>query len=100
MTIPFNVAGTILSELGEKRDAMRLVILEDVPTADVDAAEKRNRGKLAFSNGAILGKSIIKYKSSAGGAKVTPIPHRHSINGSWTRSWHDRPTTAMATSCI
>jgi phosphatidylserine/phosphatidylglycerophosphate/cardiolipin synthase-like enzyme len=54
---------------------MRLVILEDVPTADVDAAEKRNRGKLAFSNGAILGKSIIKYKSSAGGAKVTPIPH-------------------------
>jgi hypothetical protein len=75
MTIPFNVAGTILSALGEKRDAMRLVILEDVPTADVDAAEKRNRGKLAFSNGAILGKSIIKYKSSAGGAKVTPIPN-------------------------
>jgi hypothetical protein len=50
---------------------MRLVILEDVPTPDVDAAEKRNRGKLAFSNGAILGKSFIKYK--AGGAKVTPI---------------------------
>ena len=75
MTIPFNVAGSILSALGEKRDAMRLVILEDVPTADVDAAEKRNRGKLAFSNGAILGKSIIKYKSSAGGAKVTPIPN-------------------------
>jgi len=75
MTIPFNVAGTILGALGEKRDAMRLIILEDVPTADVEAAEKRNRGKLAFSNGAILGKSIIKYKSSAGGAKVTPIPH-------------------------
>jgi phosphatidylserine/phosphatidylglycerophosphate/cardiolipin synthase-like enzyme len=74
MTIPFNVAGTILTALGEKRDAMRLVILEDVPTADVEAAEKRNRGKLAFSNGAILGKSIIKYKSP-GGAKVTPIPH-------------------------
>jgi len=75
MTIPFNVAGTILSALAAKRDAMRLVILEDVPTADIDAAEKRNRGKLAFSNGAILGKSIIKYKSSAGGAKVTPIPN-------------------------
>jgi phosphatidylserine/phosphatidylglycerophosphate/cardiolipin synthase-like enzyme len=75
MTIPFNVAGTILSALGEKRDAMRLVILEDVPTADVEAAEKRNRGKLAFSNGAILGKSIIKYKTGPGGAKVTPIPH-------------------------
>ena len=75
MTIPFNVAGTILSALGEKHDAMRLVILEDVPTAEVEAAEKRNRGKLAFSNGAILGKSIIKYKSGPGGAKVAPIPH-------------------------
>src|SRR6185369_9684940 len=62
MTIPFNVAAPILSALGETRDAMRLVILEDVPTPDVDAAEKRNRGKLAFSNGAILGKSFIKYK--------------------------------------
>ncbi len=74
MTIPFNVAGTILDALGEKREAMRLVILEDVPTADVDAAEKRNRGKLAFSNGAILGKSFIKFKSSAGGAKVDAHP--------------------------
>ncbi|WP_280806638.1 phospholipase D-like domain-containing protein [Rhizobium leguminosarum] len=30
---------------------------------------------LAFSNGAILGKTFIKYKSAAGGAKVTPIPN-------------------------
>ena len=75
MTIPFNVATTILTALGKTRDAMRLVILEDVPSADVDAAEKRNRGKLAFSNGAILGKSFIKFKSSFGGAKVTPIPN-------------------------
>ena len=71
MTIPFNVAKTILAALGKKRDAMRLVVLEDVPAADVAAAEKRNRGKLAFSNGAILGKSFIKYK--VGGAKVVPI---------------------------
>jgi len=73
MTIPFNVAAPILSALGQKREAMRLVILEDVPTPEVNAAEKLNRGKLAFSNGAILGKSFIKYK--AGGGKVTPIPN-------------------------
>ncbi|MEA2899437.1 MAG: hypothetical protein QOJ84_5052 [Bradyrhizobium sp.] len=74
MTIPFNVATPILTALGTTRDAMRLVILEDVPTAEVDDAEKSNRGKLAFSNGAILGKEFIKYKTS-GGAQVTPIPN-------------------------
>lgn len=71
MTIPFNVAKTILAALSKNRDAMRLVVLEDVPAAEVTAAEKANRGKLAFSNGAILGKSFIKYK--VGGAKVVPI---------------------------
>jgi hypothetical protein len=75
MTIPFNVAPTILDGLDEESDAMRLVILEDIPTADVAAAEKRNRGKLAFSNGAILGKSFIKYKTGIGGARVAPIPN-------------------------
>jgi phosphatidylserine/phosphatidylglycerophosphate/cardiolipin synthase-like enzyme len=75
MTIPFNVATPILTALGTKRDAMRLVILEDVPTSEVDKAEKLNRGKLAFSNGAILGKDFIKYKTSFGGAQVTPIPN-------------------------
>jgi hypothetical protein len=54
---------------------MRLVILEDEPTADVTAAEQRNRGKLAFSNGEILGKSFVKFKTSFGGAEVTPIPN-------------------------
>jgi phosphatidylserine/phosphatidylglycerophosphate/cardiolipin synthase-like enzyme len=75
MTIPFNVAPTILAGLGKKSDAMRFVILEDPPTAEVTDAEKSNRGKLAFSNGAILGKTFVKYKTSFGGAKVTPIPN-------------------------
>lgn len=75
MTIPFNVAPTILKALAKKREAMRLVILEDPLTKDVNDAEKANRGKLAFSNGAILGKSFIKYKSQFGGAKVAPIPN-------------------------
>ena len=54
---------------------MRLVILEDMPTKDVTDAENRNRGKLVFSNGAIIGKTFIKYKSGVGGAKVAPIPN-------------------------
>ena len=74
MTIPFNVADKILAGLGKKSDAMRFVILEDPPTAKVTAAEKANRGKLAFSNGAIIGKTFIKYQRF-GTAKVAPIPN-------------------------
>jgi len=66
---------TILAALGQKRDAMRFVILEDIPAPEVNDAEKRNRGKLAFSNGAILGKSFIRFKRGVGGAKVAPIPN-------------------------
>jgi phosphatidylserine/phosphatidylglycerophosphate/cardiolipin synthase-like enzyme len=73
MTIPFNVAKTILGGLTKTSNALRLVILEDVPTQEVLDGEKRNRGKLIFSNGAILGKTFIKLKTSFGGAKVAPI---------------------------
>lgn len=75
MTIPFNVASAILNGLGTKLDSMRLVILEDVPSKEVTDAEIRNSGRLVFSNGAILGKDVIKYKSGPGGAKVVPITH-------------------------
>jgi len=73
MTIPFNVATTILGGLSKTSGSMRLVILEDVPTKDVLEAEKANKGKLTFSNGALMGKLFVKNK--AGGAKVTPIPN-------------------------
>jgi hypothetical protein len=39
----------------------------------VNDAEKRNRGKLAFSNGAIMGVKFVKNKM--GGASATPIPN-------------------------
>jgi phosphatidylserine/phosphatidylglycerophosphate/cardiolipin synthase-like enzyme len=91
MTIPFNVANTILAALGKTRDAMRLVILEDIPTPQVSDAEKRNRGKLAFSNGAILGKSFIKYKTGVGGAKVAPIPNS-DLDKWFVNEELDRPT--------
>ncbi|MBS0520082.1 MAG: hypothetical protein JSR90_15415, partial [Proteobacteria bacterium] len=75
MTIPFNVADTILSGLSRRGAALRLVVLEDAPTPAVLKAEKDNRGKLLFSNGALMNKSFAKIKSSFGGAKVAPIPH-------------------------
>ncbi len=75
MTIPFNVAAPILKALGRERDTMRFVILEDEPDQALVETEKRNKGKLAFSNGEILGKSFIKYKSGYGGAKVSPLPN-------------------------
>jgi phosphatidylserine/phosphatidylglycerophosphate/cardiolipin synthase-like enzyme len=71
MTIPFNVAPTILKGLEKVGPSMRFVILENPPSPDVLAAEKVNRGKLLFSNGALMNKNFVKNK--AGGAKVTPI---------------------------
>jgi phosphatidylserine/phosphatidylglycerophosphate/cardiolipin synthase-like enzyme len=91
MTIPFNVANTILAALGKTRDAMRLVILEDIPTKEVSDAENRNRGKLAFSNGAILGQTFIKYKRGIGGAKVAPIPNS-DLDKWFVKEELDRPT--------
>jgi phosphatidylserine/phosphatidylglycerophosphate/cardiolipin synthase-like enzyme len=93
MTIPFNVADTILNALGTKRDSMRLVILEDQPSAAVEAAEKQNEGKLAFSNGAIIGKTFIKYNSPVGGAKVAPIPNS-DLDKWFLDEELDRPTNA------
>lgn len=93
MTIPFNVANTILAALGKTRDAMRLVILEDIPTPDVKAAEEKNRGRLAFSNGAILGKTFIKYKTGIGGAKVAPIPNS-GLDDWFVDEELDRPTNS------
>lgn len=91
MTIPFNVANTILTALGKTRDAMRLVILEDIPTPEVKAAEDKNRGKLVFSNGAIIGKTFIKYKRGIGGAKVAPIPNS-DLDHWFVDEELDRPT--------
>jgi len=74
MTIPFNVAPTILSGLKKVGPALRLAILEDIPSEDVLDAERANRGKLLFSNGALLNKSFSKIKSAFGGARVAFIP--------------------------
>jgi phosphatidylserine/phosphatidylglycerophosphate/cardiolipin synthase-like enzyme len=75
ITLPFNVARQILDGLDQAKRALRLVILESEPDRVVLAAEKRNAGRLAFSNGAILGKSFVHNK--AGGAKVAPISQGH-----------------------
>lgn len=71
ITLAFNVADKILGGLATENDALRLALLENPPTRAVRKAEFENRGKLAFSNGAILGKTFIKFKE--GGAKVAPV---------------------------
>jgi phosphatidylserine/phosphatidylglycerophosphate/cardiolipin synthase-like enzyme len=93
MTLPFNVATQILGALSKPREAMRLVILEDVPSDAVKAAERANKGKLAFSNGAIIGKSFVKYKRAVGGAKVAPIPHS-DLDKWFIEEEFPRPTTS------
>jgi len=71
MTIPFNVATQILAALDGAKRSLRLVVLENEPTPEVRAAEKRNKGMLAFSNGAILGKTV--YHNPKGGLSVAPV---------------------------
>jgi phosphatidylserine/phosphatidylglycerophosphate/cardiolipin synthase-like enzyme len=75
MTIPFNVAPAILKGFDQTLGSMRLIILEDVPDNEIIQAEIRNKPRLVFSNGEILGKTFIKYKTGPGGAKVVPIAH-------------------------
>jgi len=61
---------------GQKREAMRAGHPRGRSHGHVSAAEKLQSRQARFSNGAILGKSFIKYK--AGGGKVTPIPIQRS----------------------
>ena len=75
ITLPFNVAPTILTALDRATRSLRLAILETEPTKEVEQAEMRNKGKLAFSNGAILGKTFVH--NARGGAKVAPISQGH-----------------------
>lgn len=71
MTLAFNVDDIILGGLDQDLPSMRLGLLENEPTEEIEEAEREHRGKLAFSNGAILGKTFIKFKR--GGAKVVPV---------------------------
>ena len=73
ITLPFNVAPQILDGLAQSKKSLRLVIMENEPTAEIRQAEINNHGRLAFSNGAILGKTFVHIKSGFGGAKVAPI---------------------------
>jgi phosphatidylserine/phosphatidylglycerophosphate/cardiolipin synthase-like enzyme len=71
ITLPFNVAPSILKALDRAPRPLRLAILETEPTKEVREAEFRNKGKLAFSNGAIMGKNFVH--KPKGGATVAPI---------------------------
>ena len=71
MTLAFNVDEIVLDGLNQDLPSMRLALLENEPTEEIEEAERKHRGRLAFSNGSILGKTFIKY--ARGGAKVEPI---------------------------
>ena len=68
MTLAFNVDEIVLDGLNQDLPSMRLALLENEPTEEIEEAEREHRGRLAFSNGSILGKTFIKY--ARGGAKV------------------------------
>ncbi|QQX89739.1 hypothetical protein JJQ59_35030 (plasmid) [Cupriavidus necator] len=73
ITLPFDVAPEILKGLASADTSLRMAILENPPTKEVLSAEKKSGGRLAFSNGAILGKTFVKRKTSFGGATQTKI---------------------------
>jgi phosphatidylserine/phosphatidylglycerophosphate/cardiolipin synthase-like enzyme len=74
ITLPFNVAPSVLKALSVSHTGLRLAILEDPPSKEVLLAQKSSKGHLVFSNGAIFGKQFRKIKSPTGGAVITPIP--------------------------
>lgn len=73
MTLPFNVVPQVMSAMDAKSDSLRLVILENEQTAEINAAEKRNKGRLVFSNGELFGKKLTR--NPRGGAKYRPVAH-------------------------
>jgi hypothetical protein len=87
MTLPFDVSPIILAGLDNAKRSLRLGISENEPTKEVRDAERRNKGMLAFSNGTFLGKTFAHIKSSAGGAKVAPIPQSKLDQGSLRKYW-------------
>lgn len=73
MTLPFNVAPQVLSAMSAKSDALRLVVLENEQDAQINAAERQNKGRLVFSNGELFGKKLTR--NPRGGAKYRPVAH-------------------------
>jgi phosphatidylserine/phosphatidylglycerophosphate/cardiolipin synthase-like enzyme len=71
LTLPFNVAPGLLSALAAPSEAMRFVILENPPTAEIDDAERQSEGRLVFSSGGLMGKKFVHRLT--GGGEVVPI---------------------------
>jgi phosphatidylserine/phosphatidylglycerophosphate/cardiolipin synthase-like enzyme len=68
----FGVDRTILSGLQNNQNAVRFILLERPPTAEVRSAQWAHRSDLRVSYGAVLGQT---YQKADGGKKLVPIPH-------------------------
>lgn len=71
----FGVDATILSGLQNNKNAVRFILLEKPPTADVRSAQTAHRSDIRVSYGAVLGQTYKKVSAKGGGKKLVPIPH-------------------------
>jgi phosphatidylserine/phosphatidylglycerophosphate/cardiolipin synthase-like enzyme len=70
----FGVDATILRGLTSNKTAVRFILLEKPPVADVRSAERSNRSDIRVSYGAVLGQAYEKKSDGQGGKKLVPIP--------------------------
>ena len=71
----FGVAPKILAGLRKQSDAMRFILLEQPPTADVRATQAGDSADVRISYGAVLGQKYEERKGAGGKKKLVPIPN-------------------------
>jgi len=71
----FGIDPKILKGLAQPNPAMRFILLEKPPTAEVRDAVAKNRGDILLSFGAVLGEMPGKDEKGKPTKKMVPIPH-------------------------
>jgi phosphatidylserine/phosphatidylglycerophosphate/cardiolipin synthase-like enzyme len=71
----FGIDAKILEGLAQPNTAMRFILLEKPPTAQVREAIANNRGDIQLSFGAVLGEMVGKNEEGKPIKKFVPIPH-------------------------
>jgi len=71
----FGVAPKILAGLRKQSDAMRFILLEQPPTADVRGTQAGDSADVRISYGAVLGQKYEERKGAGGKKKLVPIPN-------------------------
>ena len=71
----FGIDPVLLEALGTEGPAMRFILLERPPSAEIREAKKRNRGDIQLSHGAVLGKRNGRDEDGKPTKKLVPIPN-------------------------